>query len=263
MRARPFSRARALRTGMASRQIRNIARTFTPLTRSHCSSVISSTKARPLTPALLNRMSRAPNRETAAATIRRGASSPVMSQANAATALLSAWACSIAESGRSTARTCAPSSAKSLADAAPMPDAAPVTIAILPASLSHYFLLRSFPPPSHGGGAPQGRRGKAAVASPADYRSQHIRKSPLLPLPPSRTLPRMTGEEEDSAGAHAIVRTTLPVALRDKSAFMASAPFSSGKRMEMCGFSLPSPYHFSSSSKFLRASAGSRPRQAP
>ena len=44
---------------------------------------------------------------------------------------------------------------------------------------------------------------------------------------------------------------------------MASAPFSSGKRMEMCGLSLPSLYHFRSSSKFLRASSGSRPRQAP
>src|SRR5260370_16108265 len=135
MRARPFSLARALSAGMASRQSLNIARTFTPLTRSQCSSVISSTKARPLTPALLNRMSMAPNRETAAATICRGASSPVISQAKAATALLPAWACSIADSGRSTANTCAPSSAKSLAEAAPMPDAAPVTIAILPDSL--------------------------------------------------------------------------------------------------------------------------------
>jgi hypothetical protein len=45
-------------------------------------------------------------------------------------------ACSIADSGRSTASTCAPSSAKSLAEAAPMPDAAPVTIAILPANLA-------------------------------------------------------------------------------------------------------------------------------
>ena len=61
MRARPFSRARAFSAGMASRHRRNMARTLTPLTRSHCSSVISSTKARPLTPALLNRMSMAPN----------------------------------------------------------------------------------------------------------------------------------------------------------------------------------------------------------
>src|SRR5712664_3235170 len=50
---------------------------------------------------------------------------------------------------------------------------------------------------------------------------------------------RMTGREDH----HATVSTTLPVALRDNSAFMASAPFSRGKRMEMCGFSLPSPYH--------------------
>src|SRR6185369_3106854 len=58
-----------------------------------------------------------------------------MSQAKAAMALLPACACSIADSGRSTASTCAPSSANSLADAAPMPEAAPVTIAILPVSL--------------------------------------------------------------------------------------------------------------------------------
>ena len=67
----------------------------------------------------------------------------------------------------------------------------------------------------------------------------------------------------DHGRPHATVRTTLPVALRESSAFMASAPFSSGKRMEMCGLSLPSPYHFRSSSKFLRASSGSRARQAP
>src|SRR5262245_12679890 len=135
MRARPFSFARALSAGMASRQSRNIARTLTPFTRSQCSSVISSTKARPLTPALLNRMSMAPNLASASATIFFGASSPVMSQPRAAMALLPTWACSIAEPGRSTARTCAPSSANNSADAAPMPEAAPVMIAILPASL--------------------------------------------------------------------------------------------------------------------------------
>src|SRR4030095_3691690 len=80
-------------------------------------------------------MSMAPNLASAAATIFFGASSPVISQPKAAMALLPACACSIADSGRSTASTCAPSSAKSLAEAAPMPEAAPVTIAILPASL--------------------------------------------------------------------------------------------------------------------------------
>ncbi len=55
----------------------------------------------------------------------------------------------------------------------------------------------------------------------------------------------------------------LPVALRDSNAFMASALFSSGKRMETCGLSLPWAYHHSMSSKFLRASLGSRARQAP
>ena len=136
MRARPFSLARAFSAGMASRHRRNMARTLTPLTWSQCSSVISSTKARPLTPALLNRMSMAPNLASAAATIFLGASSPVMSQPKAAMALLPACACSIADSGRSTASTCAPSSANSLAEAAPMPEAAPVTIAILPVSVS-------------------------------------------------------------------------------------------------------------------------------
>src|SRR5215475_9662629 len=135
MRARPFSLARALSAGMASRQSRNMPRTFTAFTRSQNSSVISSTKARPLTPALLNRMSMAPNFSSAAATIFLGASSPVMSAAKAATALLPAWTVAISDSGRSTASTCAPSSANSLADAAPMPEAAPVTIAILPESL--------------------------------------------------------------------------------------------------------------------------------
>src|SRR3984957_3000185 len=206
MRARPLSRARALSAGMASRQIRNIARTFTPLTRSQVSSVISSTKARPLTPALLNRMSMALNRETAAATIFRGASSPVMSQAKAATALLPAWACSIADSGRSTARTCAPSSANSFAEAAPMPDAAPVTIAILPASLPMISSFISCPPPSHGSAfwplrgqnrpvGPKGRRGKAAVEALAHFRSAIFKTGGVaFPLP---TLPRTTGEEKD------------------------------------------------------------------
>src|SRR5690349_9927935 len=120
---------------MASRQRRNMARTFTPLTRSQCSSVISSTKARPLTPALLNRMSSAPYLSSVAATIFFGASSPVMSTAHVAIALLPVCAVSIADSGRSTASTCAPSSANNLAEAAPMPEAEPVTIAILPFSL--------------------------------------------------------------------------------------------------------------------------------
>ena len=64
----------------------------------------------------------APNLANAAATIFFGASSPVMSQPKAAMALLPACACSIADSGRSTASTCAPSSANSLAEAAPMPE---------------------------------------------------------------------------------------------------------------------------------------------
>src|SRR5882757_248247 len=135
MRARPFSLARALSAGMASRQRRNMPRTLTPFTRSQNSSVISSTKARPLTPALLNRMSTAPNFSSAAATILFGASSPVISAANGAMALLPACTAVISDSGRSTASTCAPSSANSLAEAAPMPEAAPVTIAILPKSL--------------------------------------------------------------------------------------------------------------------------------
>src|SRR5260221_4651397 len=135
MRARPFSLARALSAGMASRHRRNMPRTLTPFTRSQNSSVISSTKARPLTPALLNRMSMAPNFSSAALTIFFGASSPVISAANGATALLPACTVLISDSGRSTASTCAPSSANNLAEAAPMPEAAPVTIAILPESL--------------------------------------------------------------------------------------------------------------------------------
>ena len=186
---------------MASRQSRNMPRTFTLFTRSHSASVISSTKARPLTPALLNRMSSAPNFSSTAATIFFGASSAVMSAAKAAIDFVAEWTVAIADSGRSTASTCAPSSANSFADAAPMPDAAPVTMAILPES------------------------------------------RPMMPQP--------------------TVRTTLPVALRDSSAFIASAPFSSGKVMEICGFSLPSAYQVSISSKFLRASCGSRARQAP
>ena len=88
-------------------------------------------------------MSSAPNFSSAAATIFFGASSPVMSAAHGAIASLPACAVSIADSGRSTASTCAPSSANSLAEAAPMPDAAPVTMAILPLSLPIAFLLHS------------------------------------------------------------------------------------------------------------------------
>src|SRR4029077_2631220 len=77
----------------------------------------------------------APNFSSAAATIFLGASSPVISAPNGMMALLPACTELISDSGRSTASTCAPSSANSLADAEPMPEAAPVTIATLPESL--------------------------------------------------------------------------------------------------------------------------------
>ena len=194
MRARPFSLARALSAGMASRQIRNIARTLTPLTRSQCSSVISSTKARPLTPALLNRISMAPNLASAVATICRGASSPVMSQAKAAMALLPAWACSIANSGRSTASTCAPSSAKSLAEAAPMPDAAPVTMAILPVSLVTRFSL-TFSSPYDGESFDLDARGERHALPQRQVLFQDLGKG-------LRAVPDRVGAERDQPLAH-------------------------------------------------------------
>src|SRR5690606_2636498 len=81
---------------------------------------------------------------------------------------------------------------------------------------------------------------------------QHLRA--LLGEKPRGGLPDSRGgarHDRDLSGqsAHGGLRAvqatsmmTLPVALRDSRAFMASAAFSSGKRMEMCGFSLPSPY---------------------
>src|ERR1700742_2773034 len=90
-------------------------------------------------------MSRAPNLSRAEATIRLGASSPVMSQPKDTMALFPACACSTFDSGRSKASTRAPSSAKSLAEDAPMPDPAPVTIAILPASLMPRLLYNGPP----------------------------------------------------------------------------------------------------------------------
>jgi hypothetical protein len=39
------------------------------------------------------------------------------------------------------------------------------------------------PPPSHGGGGPQGRRGKASVEAPRDFRSVHCRRLPVWPSP--------------------------------------------------------------------------------
>ena len=51
--------------------------------------------------------------------------------------------------------------------------------------------------------------------------------------------------------------------VRDNSAFMASADFSSGKVMETCGLSLPWAYQSSISLKLAAESSGSRARQAP
>jgi hypothetical protein len=50
------------------------------------------------------------------------------------------------------------------------------------------------PPPSYGGGAPKGRRGKAAVEVSADFRSEIFEVVfEAFPLP---ALPHMTGEEK-------------------------------------------------------------------
>jgi hypothetical protein len=51
------------------------------------------------------------------------------------------------------------------------------------------------PPPSYGGGGPQGRRGKATDEMSGNFRSETFENfSVALPLP---ALPRMTGEEEE------------------------------------------------------------------
>src|SRR5580704_17252383 len=67
----------------------------------------------------------------------------------------------------------------------------------MPAKCQHSTPSFHLPPPSHGGGGPQGRRGKAAVEAPANFRSE-ISESACgaFPLRPLRGhLPRMTVEE--------------------------------------------------------------------
>src|SRR4029077_15604897 len=61
---------------------------------------------------------------------------------------------------------------------------------------------KQLPPPSYGGGGPQGRRGKAAVWASAGFRSEIFKIAfGAFPLP---TLPRKTGEAKKSRvhGSH-------------------------------------------------------------
>ncbi len=100
--------------------------TLTPKTVASSSSLDSSNGARPsASPALLKRMSRPPSRSTASATKRSLLAGSVTSSGSA-----------ISVSSRSTRRappaTRTPAAARARAVARPIPDEAPVTIAVLP-----------------------------------------------------------------------------------------------------------------------------------
>src|SRR2546423_3265665 len=134
----------AIIVGTTARDIRKTPRAFTRITRSHRSSVVSSTSPTPAMPALLKRTSMRLCSATTAA-----ASACVSSSSETSTR------CDVPS--RSAATTVAPSSANSCADARPIPDAAPVTMQTflesLTASGSHVWRERA-PDPANRLGDP-------------------------------------------------------------------------------------------------------------
>src|SRR5206468_1763301 len=139
--------------GTAARVARNIDLRSTAITRSHSSSCVSTRSLRDSMPTLLWRMSSPPQRSLASATIPSQSAARVTSAAKAVASPPSLRMIPTVSSARSlswsTHRTRAPSRAKRMAAALPLPrpgprDPAPVTIAILPVSRS---LMASLRPP--------------------------------------------------------------------------------------------------------------------
>ena len=128
----------------------NTERRLTAITRSNISSLMSRNGALAAVPALLIMMSRAPKADVAAATAASTSSRLVTSQAMAmatrprsrrASAAALAFTPSISASA-----TCAPSCARRVAQARPIPLAAPVTRAALPLN---FWVIRNGAPDTH------------------------------------------------------------------------------------------------------------------
>ena len=112
-------------TGIAVRQMRKGASTFTPMDRVQSASVVPSIVPRVMTPALFTMMSILPNASTAAAINPSQYSGFSKSPSKCASA-------KIALVSRSAAATRAPSARSPVTIACPMPPAAPVTNAVFP-----------------------------------------------------------------------------------------------------------------------------------
>src|SRR3989441_41284 len=148
--------------GTAARVARNIDLRSTAITRSPSSSCVSTRSLRDSMPTLLWRMSSPPHRSLASATIPSQSAARVTSAAKAVASPPSPRMSPTVSSARSlswsTHRTRAPSRAKRMAAALPLPrpgprDPAPVTIAILPFSRSLMASLRPPRGPIPSGGA--------------------------------------------------------------------------------------------------------------
>src|SRR5881409_2475670 len=170
--------------GTAARVARNIDLRSTAITRSHSSSCVSTRSLRDSMPTLLWRMSSPPQRWLASATIPSQSAARVTSAAKAVASPPSPRMIPTVSSARSlnwsTHRTRAPSRAKRMAAALPLPrpgprDPAPVTIAILPVSRS----LMASPRPPRGRIPSGGARGyhkpavKRVLILTASYGSGH------------------------------------------------------------------------------------------
>src|SRR5581483_10540114 len=119
--------------GTANLLHRNTPLTFTAISASQSSSLVSSTVPLRQMPALLTRMCSAPKRSTAPSTIRRQSAARLTSARRAtARSPISAAVSRAAASSTSPTTTLAPSSAKARAIARPLPAPAPVTIATFP-----------------------------------------------------------------------------------------------------------------------------------
>ena len=167
----------------------------------HCASVISSTKARPLTPALVEQDVDGAELGKRRCNDLLGASSPVMSQPRVAMRCCRMAPCSIADFRPIDRQHLRALVGEQLGDAAPMPEAAPVTIAILQSVCSWRPLHSTFTP------TPAPRAATAPGPSPAP------RRRPWRPAPTDRrrTLPRrsrVSGVSEASTKARSSWRMT-------------------------------------------------------
>jgi hypothetical protein len=121
--------------GTANLAPRNTERTLTAITRSQSSTLSSTAVPGRSVPALLNSTSSRPNCSTVLATMASteaaSATSTSMATAWPPPSLMAATVSSALRRRTSATATAAPSAAKRIALAAPMPEPAPVTIAIL------------------------------------------------------------------------------------------------------------------------------------